>query len=479
MIAKPDNIFDRDREWQALARFTQSPGPQLGVVSGRRRQGKTYLLAGLARQTAGFYFGATEATEAEALRRFGESLASFTNDAVPPNFRNWDEAVTYLVRAAETSRKPMVIDEFPYLTQSSPELPSILQRELDRAAFDDRSVSLLLCGSAMSVMGRLLSGNAPLRGRATLELVVRPFDYRLAARYWEIGDPKLAALVHAVVGGTPAHRRFVGGDSPAGLEDFDDWVRRTVLNPETPLFRDARYVLEEGTGVRDAAIYHSLLAAIATGNRTRGGIGNYVGRKGSDIGHQLNVLEDCGLVRREPDLLHVNRSTYSVAEPLVTFYEAIMKPDWGLLESGFAENVWENRRSAFFSQVIGPHFEELCRTFVMTVPDLFGSLPGRVGQGTVFDPVTRKQSQIDVVVLAPGQPGDKRRILSLGEAKWGKRLGHRDLDRLRRARDLLELQGFDTGDTVLALYSANGFEPNLPTEDGRVRTFGLDELYGL
>lgn len=479
MIRKPGNVFDRDREWQALARFAEASGPQLGVVSGRRRQGKTYLLAALARQTEGFYFSATEATEADALRQFGEAMARFTKDPVPPNFRDWNEAASYLFRAAETSGKPMVLDELPYLIQVTPELPSILQREMDRVAFDDRPISLLLCGSAMSVMGQLLSGNSPLRGRATLELIVRPFDFRVAASYWEIGDPKLAALVHSIVGGTPAHRRFVGGDSPADLDDFDSWVRRTVLNPETPLFRDARYVLEEGTGVRDVAIYHSLLAAIATGNRTRGGIGAYVGRKGSDIGHQLNVLEDCGLVRRDPDLLHANRSTYAVAEPLVTFYEAIMKPDWGLLESGFAENVWENRRPAFFSQVIGPHFEELCRTFVMTEPDLFGSLPGQVGQGTVFDPVTRTQTQIDVVVLGPAHSGGKRRILSLGEAKWGKRLGGRDLDRLRRARELLEVQGYDTDDTVLALYSAKGFEPDLPSNDRRVRTFGLEELYGL
>ena len=33
----------------------------------------------------------------------------------------------------------------------------------------------------MSVMGGLLSGPAPLRGRAGLELIVQPFGYREAA----------------------------------------------------------------------------------------------------------------------------------------------------------------------------------------------------------------------------------------------------------------------------------------------------------
>jgi hypothetical protein len=63
----------------------------------------------------------------------------------------------------------------------------------------------------------LLAGHAPLRGRASLELLVHPFGYRDAARFWGAADPELAALLHSVVGGTPAYRReFVAFDAPAG-----------------------------------------------------------------------------------------------------------------------------------------------------------------------------------------------------------------------------------------------------------------------
>jgi hypothetical protein len=76
----------------------------------------------------------------------------------------------------------------------------------------------------------------------------RPFDYTDAARFWGADDPKLALLLHAVVGGTPAYRReFVAFDTPSGLADFDAWVIRTVVNPQSPLFREARYLLAEET----------------------------------------------------------------------------------------------------------------------------------------------------------------------------------------------------------------------------------------
>ncbi|MER5778186.1 hypothetical protein ABT144_28610 [Streptomyces sp. NPDC002039] len=39
-------MFDRNDEWSALTRFITDPQPgaTLGVVYGRRRQGKTFLL---------------------------------------------------------------------------------------------------------------------------------------------------------------------------------------------------------------------------------------------------------------------------------------------------------------------------------------------------------------------------------------------------------------------------------------------------
>jgi hypothetical protein len=143
----------------------------------------------------------------------------------------------------------------------------------------------LLCGSALNVMGKLLSGTAPLRGRAGLELVIPPLDYRLAAQFWGIADPRLAVKVNAIVGGTPAYRReFVRNDVPAGPDDFDAWVIRTVLNPETPLFREGRYLLAVEPDLRDTALYHSVLAAVAEGNGTRGAIAAYEANWGEVMG---------------------------------------------------------------------------------------------------------------------------------------------------------------------------------------------------
>lgn len=249
-------------------RFVASPDPdvRLGIVSGRRRQGKTYLLDAAASAVDGFFYTATEDTETDALANFGRALADWTGGGRYA-FANWDEALDRLFTAV--TDRLIVIDEFPDLSKASPPLPSLIQRALEpRGAARQSRSRLLLCGSAMSVMGRLLSGSAPLRGRASLELIIRPLGYRDAANFWGITDPQLAVLVHSIVGGTPAYRReFVAGDAPSGPDDFDSWVLRTVLNSQVPLFREARYLLAEETEIRDPALYHAVLGATQCAGR--------------------------------------------------------------------------------------------------------------------------------------------------------------------------------------------------------------------
>jgi uncharacterized protein len=259
---------------------------------------------------------------------------------------------------------------------------------------------------------------------------------------------------------------------------FDSWVLRTVLNAQVPLFREARYLLSEEAEIRDVALYHAVLGAIAGGHTTRGGIANTIGRSSTDIGHALSVLEDVQLITREADPFNLGKSSYRVAEPLIVFHEAVMRREWTRLERGNPEAAWRNSRATFLSQVVGPHFEGICRDWAMSVgAGVFGELPGQVAAATINDPRAKQQLQIDVAVLAPEATGHPRRIVSLGEVKWDRTMTLGDVDRLRRARELLSAKGYDTSRTVLACYSGAGFDENLRAV-GTAPGAGLDSVDG-
>jgi uncharacterized protein len=487
VFAKPPDMFDRDDEWAALSRFAADdrPGATLGVVSGRRRQGKTFLLDALCRADSGFFFEATEATDTESLRRIGAQIGGFAKAAIQPRPADWREVLDALLALGEDRPLTVAIDELPYLAKANPELPSVIQ-----AAFGPRReerlrsrTRLLLCGSAMSFMGRLLSGTAPLRGRAGLEMIVPTLDYRLAAQFWEIDNPHLAVLLYSVVGGTPAYRDGVaGGRGPQSVADLDPWVAENVLSRFSPLFREARYLLAEEPGIRDNAVYHSVLSAVAEGNGTRGGIAGYLERKATDISHHLSVLEDAGLLARDVDVFRPGRSVYRIREPLNAFYHAIMRPEWSRLERrGQAAEVWRDSAHRFTTSVVGPRFEQICRDWMQAyAPSEVNGIPvSQVGSGLVNDPEQKKSHQVDVAAFG-NDPDGRRVLLAIGEAKWAETIGMGHLARLRRIRELLASAGQPGAETAeLLLFGAAEPSPQLRASaaDGDVQLIGLHELY--
>ena len=217
-MMKPADVFDRDEEWADLADFAGSrlPGLRIAVVYGRRRQGKSYLLRRLADDAGGLYHLATEQAEPISLRRFGDSLASWTGlSAGAFGFGGWEQALetaleVMLARPSRETPPLLVIDEFPYLIQETPGLPSIVQGLYDRlgpgGSSGDATLRVVLCGSAISVMSDLLSGTRALRGRGALELRIRPFGYRDAREYWGIENAAAAFAHNAIIGGTPGYR---------------------------------------------------------------------------------------------------------------------------------------------------------------------------------------------------------------------------------------------------------------------------------
>lgn len=90
---------------------------------------------------------------------------------------------------------------------------------------------------------------------------------------------------------------------------------RTVLNPASPPRQGARYLIIEQVGVRDQALYHSVLAAIADGHTTRSTIARFIGGPADTLRHLMTVLEDASLIVREADVFRRNRSYHRIAEP--------------------------------------------------------------------------------------------------------------------------------------------------------------------
>lgn len=470
-MRKPDDLFDREVEWADLHAFTAGtqPGLQIGVVLGRRRQGKSFLLRRLVAAHDGVYALALEEERRPALRRFSQTVARTLGLPAELFLDDWTAALRLAlgIDGPPGPGRLVVLDEFPYLLRGAPELPSAIQAVYDEAreAAAGQGAKLIVCGSAFSVMSELLSGARPLRGRARLELLVRPFDFRTARGYWGIDDPEVALRLHAILGGTPGYRDLID-DAPGSVAELDGWLARYLLNPSHALFAETDHLLREDPRITDRALYQSVLTAVAAGETSPGAIANVLGRDARSMTHPLDVLRTAGFLRRADDALAQRKPVYSVADPIIRFGMLVVRPRQSMYEERRATQAWAESRQVFSSRILGPHVEDLAREWTRRFAsvDTLGGPVTVVGSAVLNDPAGRARHEVDVVGLASGETPQRRavRIQVLGEAKATNRpRGTADLARLDHVRGLLAGRGHDVTAARLLLFSRTGFEPGL------------------
>ncbi|WP_030159507.1 ATP-binding protein [Glycomyces sp. NRRL B-16210] len=486
-MRKPASIVGRDLEWRVLERFLKAGDDdslKIGIVSGRRRAGKTHLLAAAAETVGGLYHVCVqEEGDLSARARFAAAIGAH-GGVTGVATADWESLLTSALevaaRTAPADRAPLlVIDEFPYAMAKAPQLPGLLQLLYDRARRGEGPGGrVILCGSSLSVMRELLAGTKPLRGRAVVDLKIGPLDYRQSAELWGIGDAETNLKVHACVGGYPGYRPLIDA-APQSPDEFERWVPDTLLSKGLGVFTTAEvdYLLREDPRISDRSAYYDVLGAIARGSTTLAKIGTETGRSKDAVRPLLATLESSGYVARRTDLVR-GRSSIGVCDPIIRFDRLITAPRLGQLGLGRAEQVWKAMRDTFRSQILGPHFEELAREWVhrfapeeLDRPDGFGE----VGTANVHDQAGRAKYEVDVLGL------QGKSVAFIGEAKAnGQRQGVGALSRLQVIRTALGDLGYRTGETVLGVFSLNGFTPELraAAREGEAVLLDLDRLYG-
>jgi hypothetical protein len=195
------------------------------------------------------------------------------------------------------------------------------------------------------------------------------------------------------------------------------------------------------------------------------------------LAYHLRFMRHGGFIRYEQDLLWQRKPIITVADPAVRFHHLIVRPNLIDLEARRPLQVWDRARDTFDSKILGPHFEQLAREWVVWHGREVGLDDiGHVGQTTVSCRAHRGHV-VDVVALGreSSPRGRGGRITVLGEAKSTRARPVANLDRLTHIRDLLTDLGWDTTDTKLALFAPNGVHhaarwraPGRPRDDVRV-----------
>ncbi len=421
-------FIGRDRELDVLVDLAEGRSPELFVLYGRRRVGKTELLQRFCEGRRAVYFQAAQVREKDNLRAFRDALADVLGDGVGSvTFEDWNAALRFTADRAEGERLVVVLDEFPYLCEANKGLPSILQRFWDSIGKNSK-LMIVLCGSQVSFMEEeVLSERSPLFGRRTAQRRLQPLPPPDTIGFFPAWSIEHRMLAFGILGGMPAYlRRF---DDSRTLQEN---IFREVLRPEGYLFEEVQFLLRNE--LTSPATYNSILSAVARGERKVGDIALAVGVDSTTANKYLSVLRDLGLVERlipitDPDPLRSRRGTYHIADRFLAFHFRHVQPNVSLINAGRGARVLEESVEPDFGRL----FDEARIDFVLD--HLRREAAGIVGEEIVelgrFDGVyvravgrTLEGTTVAAVVVPEGAPneGDLAREFETLREAFGKRL---------------------------------------------------------
>ncbi len=379
-------FYDRSLELAALEAEWRRGGFSLTIVYGRRRIGKTALLRRFLQGRRGVYYVAAELPAERLHREFAEVAGEELGIYLPADIVEALERI-----AATRERVAVVLDEFQYIAEADPSLASRLQRSIDTRLSSTR-LMLVLCGSAVSFFeSRLLGGKAPLFGRRTRSLKLRPMKLLDAHGFYSSAESFLEeAAMYAVLGGTPAYALHA-----AGMKRLEELLSH-ILEPGHPLLTEPLDLLRQE--LREPRSYLALLQAIAEGRTRSGEAAQAAGLDPRNVHHYIAVLEQLDIVERRRPLGRRKGHQLAIKDPFFAYWLTVTPRVQSLVEAGLTTKAATVAKRLVEERLLGPVLEKILQDHLPELNEA-GLIPVTPVE---HGPWWARGEEIDIVVRDPG-----------------------------------------------------------------------------
>lgn len=429
-------FVNRKKELEFLKMTLEKDSFQLVPVWGRRRIGKTALLV-KALGKGSFYFLAVESSPVDNLINFRRGLFEYLKDETILHLElDWEVLFKYI----SNENMKIIIDEFPYLIEGDPSIPSRFQKIVD-TVLQDTNTKLYLCGSSIRMMeSYVLSYSGPLYGRRTGQIDLRPLKFRYLREFLPDYDIVDLIRVYGMCGGIPSYILQFDPERPLW-----DNVYKVFLDRFSFMYGEEGFLLKQE--FKNISKYRSILGKIASGRTKIGEVRDLLSMKRSDITPYLSNLMNIRLIRREvpvtDDPGRSRSGIYKISDQYLRFYYNFLQPRADLIETENSEAVlkWIKKEydvylGLVFEEVVKEVFEKWCSD-----------------RGIMYDNIGRwwhGEDEIDLVGL-----NSMKNSMILTEIKWSrKKRSRKDVEVLFQKRERIRWGNDET--EVSYLYVSRG-----------------------
>ncbi len=400
------NFVDRIEETTRLRDALSREKSSLVVVYGRRRLGKSTLIKRVL-SDSDVYFLADRSEGQHQRTLLAKVVAQVFSDFDKLTYPDW-ESLFRAVNYRTDKRFTLCLDEFPYLVEQSPELPSVLQKLVDEKQL---KYNLVLCGSSQNMMyGLFLDSTAPLYGRVDEIMRLTPIRLPYIQEALDL-DAVSAVEEYAVWGGVPRYWEL-----RENRNSLSDALWHNILSINGNLYEELIKLFQDD--VKDIVKTSTIMSYIGSGANRLSEIAARCNEPATNLSRPLKKLIDLGFLEKDVpfgiDEKNAKKSLYKIADPFMAFYYQFVVPNRSFIELGRRLPL-EQALAAHFSEYVSMHWEKLCRDAVT----------GNMVNGIVYGKAKRwwgpllnedkKPEQIEIDVMAESL--DKKYLL-VGECKW-------------------------------------------------------------
>ena len=382
-------FINRKDEIKKLIEIYNSKKPELVLLYGRRRVGKSRLLIESIKNYDALYL----------LADMSENILDVLSSQIKKEFvkfTNWDDFFEFIIKS---KYKIIIIDEFQYLYNVDKAWLTILQRWWEKIKESDKKI--ILCGSILSTIYKIGIGyGSALYGRKTREMDITSLKFESVYEFLRNYNILDSIESYFILGGIPRY-----------LEEFDtsqsvDYnIKKKIIEKTSFLYNEPMNLLFEE--FRDSTPYISIILAITEGKTKFNEISDYSRISTNKLPKYLYTLERVKIIAKEYPVVGKkirSKSThYTLIDNFYRFWFKFIFPNKSQIELGLKEEVFKDIRKNLNS-FFGPVFEKLCVEVVLKSNILMISKIGRWWH---------KDKEIDVIAL-----NEQKKEILFAECKW-------------------------------------------------------------
>ena len=396
------NFVDRIEEQTRIRKILSQNKAGFIVVYGRRRCGKSTIIKRVLNEKD-IYFVADQTESTQQIALLAQTISTVVKDFDLVKYPNWEVLFTTLNQRL-TERITLSLDEFPYMIKSSPGLPSVIQKLIDKG---ENQFHLVLCGSSQQLMhGLIIDSTAPLYGRADLILKVKPMKLPFLQEVLQCSSTE-AVTEYSVWGGVPRYWELRQQET-----SLTDALHSHLFSSFGTLTEEPLRLFVDD--MRDTAQSYTILSLIGNGVHRMSEIAARLEKPATSLAGPLDRLIQLGYIERElpfgENARNTKKSYYHISDPFLSFYFTFIVPNRSLIELDKG-NVVLQRLTENFSAYTSFWWEKLCRQAVS------GSfIDGHIfGYASSWWGNVSKNERIEIDVIAESIDG---KVILAGECKW-------------------------------------------------------------